>query len=356
MTRLESRVAASLRLYGLPRPHGREVRAGICLGLLMVCLALPVSASGADGTGGRWAILVAGVSGDPDIQEQYLKEMKDLRATLQGQLEFAFDHVYVLFDDPARDPALIQYKSTRENLQKVCHEIAAKVGKDDLVFVFLEGHGSFDQISYKLNLVGPDPTAEELAALLYSIPAQRFVVVNATSSSGASLTALSRKGSVVITSTKSGSERNQTHFGAFFVAALENNNADTDKSGRVSILEAFTYAAQKVEGYYGGQGQLQTEHPVLDDNGDRQGQAKPSPENGEGFLSRTTYLDSGAPLLTKGKLTPEEEKMAKEAQALEQQIEALKYRKAAMRDEDYERQLESLLIRLAQINAKLRKK
>jgi len=324
--------------------------------VLAVCLCICASVAVAVDQNGRWAILVAGASGDPDLQKLYLQELKDLRATLQGPLQIAFDHVYVLFDDPSKDPALVQYKSTRENLEKVCHEVATRAGKEDLVFLFLEGHGSYDQSSYKLNLVGPDPNAEELAAILYSIPAQHFVVVNATSGSGASLRSLSRKGTIVISATKSGSERNQTHFGQFFAEALKNNNADSDKSGRVSVLEAFSYAAQKVEEHYTKGGELQTEHPVLDDNGDGQGQAKPAPENGEGSLARTTYLDAGSPLLAKGKMTPQEQELAKEAQSLEQQVETLKYAKTRMSETKYEKKLKTLLLRLAQVNAKLRKK
>ncbi len=330
------------------------VRSGfIYVGLALSILPL---AAQANGIGGRWAILVAGISGDPELQKLYLHELSSLHATLQGRLQFAYDHVYVLFDDPTLDPSLVKYRATRENLQKVCSEVAARAGKNDLVFVFLEGHGSFDQNSYKLNLVGPDPNADELAAMFYAIPAQHFVIVNATSASGASLSALSGKGRIVITATKSGSERNQTHLGQYLIEAFENNNADTDKSGRVSILEAFSYAARKVEEHYAKERSLQSEHPVLDDNGDRQGQANPGPENGEGLLARTTYLDPGAPQLTEGRLTQEEQELTKEAQALEGQIEALKYAKAGMKEDEYEKKLESLLLKLAQINAKLRKK
>ncbi len=320
-----------------------------------VCLCAQVPQPAAQPQGGRWAILISGVSGDPELQKQYLQELGDLHSTLLGPLQFAYDHVFVLADETAKDQALVQYRSTRENLQRVCRDIAARSGKDDLVFVFIDGHGSFDRDSYKLNLVGPDPDAEELAAMLYSIPARHFVVVNATSASGASLAALSGKGRIVITATKSGNERNQTHLGQYFVEALRNNSADVDKSGRVSVLEAFVYAAQKVEERYTKEGALQTEHAVLDDNGDGQGQAKPGPENGEGLLARTTYLDAGAPLMTKGKQAQEEQDLVAEAQSLERQIEALKYAKAGMDEAEYQNKLEGLLLRLAQVNAKLRK-
>jgi len=304
----------------------------------------------------RWAILVSGISGDPALQKDFLKQILDLRTELVGPLDFQSDHVFVLFDDPSKDPSHIQYKSTREELERVCREIAGKAGKEDLVFVFLTGHGSYDQSTYKLNLVGPDPTAVELAEMLYAIPADVSVVVNATTASGGSLAALSQRGKVVVSATKSGTERNRSHFGRYFIDALQDNNGDTDKNGRVSILEAFNYATKKVEEYYSSEASLQTEHAVLDDDGDGKGHDKPGPDNGDGFLAGTTYLDAGVPLISRGDLTPEELELAREAQSLEKQIEALKYQKAEMDATEYEKKLEALFLRLARINEKLRKK
>ncbi len=302
---------------------------------------------------GRWAILLAGASGDPDLQERYLGEIRDLHALLTGPLGFPGDHVVVLFDNPEMDPELIQYKSTRKGLEEVCLNLAKRVDEDDLVFIFIEGHGSYDGKTYKLNLVGPDPTDWELAAILYSIPADRFAVINATNCSGGSLPALSQKGKIVITATKSGMEKNLTHMGRYFVEAFKDNAADSDKNGRVSISESFFYTSQKVEGYYTDQNNLQTEHSVLDDNGDAQGQSVLTPESGEGLLASTTFLDSGVRADSLAGLIPEQEKLALEARELERQIEALKYEKEEMAQADYEKKLEDLLLRLARINEKL---
>jgi hypothetical protein len=299
---------------------------------------------------------MAGISGDPELQGQFLKQLRQLRSILEEQYKFERDHIFVLFEEVEKDPAVIQYKSTRENVQKLSLEISRRARKEDLVFVFIAGHGSSDGKVYKLNLVGPDPTAEELADMLYAIPARNFIVVNTTTCSGGSVGALSKPGKVVVTATKSGHEKNQTHMGEFFVDALEKNNADLDKSGRVSILEAFNYAVQRVSDYYTKEGNLQTEHPVLDDNGDSKAHDKPAPDNGDGFLARTTYLDAGPALLASGRLTPAEKGLALEAQDLEKQIEALKYDKQNLPEAEYERKLEALLLKLAQINATLRKK
>lgn len=321
--------------------------------MVAACCLLFFRASAAE-RDGRWALLIAGVSGDPDLQKLYLKEITDLHSILENSLGFPRDQILVFFDDPSKNPDLIRYKATRENLQLVCHGLASRVKKDDLVFVFIEGHGDYDGKIYKLNLVGPDPTADELAAMLYSIPAQHFVIMNATNCSGGSVPALSKKGTVVVTATKSGFEKNLTHMGQFFIEAFKDNAADSDKNGRVSILEAFTYASRKVEEYYTNEGNLQTEHPVLDDNGDAQGQSKPAPENGEGLLARTTYLDAGTPAIAQGKMTPEEQELAREARIVEDQIEALKYAKGEMPEAEYEKKLEELLLKLARINAKMR--
>jgi hypothetical protein len=318
-----------------------------CLMLTFCCTAW---ADG--GNDGRWAILLGGVSGDPDLQKLYLKEISDFRSMLEKSYGFPRDHITVLFDDPSKAPDLIQHRSNSESLREVCRKLSTRVKKDDLMLVFIEGHGDYDGKVYRLNLVGPDPTAEELAAMLYQIPA-RFVIINVTNCSGGSIPALSRKGTILITSTKSGMEKNQTHLGQFFTEAFKDNAADSDKNGRVSMLEAFLYAGHRVEEYYKSEGNLQTEHPVLDDNGDAQAQPVPSADNGEGFLSRTTFLDSGIPALAQEKMSPEQQKLSLEARELEKQIEALKYSKGEMPQAEYEKKLEELLLKLAQINAQI---
>jgi hypothetical protein len=319
--------------------------------ILIICLAAP-AILGAE-RDGRWAILIAGASGDPELQKNYLKELTDLHSILEGSLGFPRDQIVVLFDDPSKGPGIVQHKSTRENLQAVCRDLASRVRPDDMVFVFIEGHGTYDEKTYKLNLVGPDPTGEELASMLYSIPAQRYIVVNATNCSGGSIPALSRRGAVVITATKSGMEKNHTHLGRYFVDAFQNYAADSDKNGRVSMMEAFSYARQKVEEFYNNERSLQTEHPVLDDTGDGQAQSNPAPDNGEGLLARTFFLDNRISVDVHADLTPEQQKLAREARDLEAQIDALKYAKNKMPEADYDKQLKALLLRLAQINAKL---
>jgi hypothetical protein len=55
---------------------------------------------------------------------------------------------------------------------------------------------------------------------------------------------------IVITATKSGTEKNATIFAKFWAEALSDPAADTDKNETISALEAFKYAEQKTAGYY----------------------------------------------------------------------------------------------------------
>ena len=55
--------------------------------------------------------------------------------------------------------------------------------EDDFALILI-GHGSFDGVEYKFNLVGPDLSAAEIAALCDRSPARRQLIVDTTSASG----------------------------------------------------------------------------------------------------------------------------------------------------------------------------
>jgi translation initiation factor IF-1 len=48
--------------------------------------------------------------------------------------------------------------------------------------------------------------------------------------------------------------------------------------------------------------------------------------------------------------------LGREAESLQKQIEVLKYAKSGMPESEYEQKLEDLLVRLAQVNSRMRKK
>ena len=129
----------------------------------------------------------------------------------------------------------------KETLDAVARDAKAE---DDFVLILI-GHGSFDGVEYKFNLVGPDVTASEIAAMCDRIPARRQLDCRHDQCEWRSSPALERPGRAVIAATKSGTEKNATVFARYWVEALQDPAADTDKSDSISAMEAFNYAATK---------------------------------------------------------------------------------------------------------------
>ncbi len=220
--------------------------------------------------------------------------------------------------------------------------------------LILIGHGADDGVDYKFNLPGADITGAELGALLDSIPATRQLVVDTTSSSGGSIRFLRRPTRVVITATKSATEKNATVFARYWAEALRDPAADSDKNESVSALEAFRYAQRKTADFYESQKRLATEHAVLEDTGKGEGERDPNAENGEGKLAAAfTVVRLGANAAAAR--DPAKRALLDKKEQLEQAIDKLKYEKAAMRADDYKKQLAQLLLELARTQEALDK-
>ena len=235
--------------------------------------------------------------------------------------------------------------------EQALNAIASEAKPEDSFALLVIGHGSFDGTDYKLNIPGPDITAKEIAHLLNAIPARRQLVVNMTSCSGASIPALVRKDRIVITATKSGTEKNATIFARYWVDALKDPGADTDKNGTVSALEAFRYAQSKVAAYFESEKLLATEHPLLADSGSVDAVRDPKPENGQG-LKAAAFPVMRAEVEAKS-VAPAKQKLVTRKEDLEARIDRLKYQKAAMSPDEYKQQLTQLLLELAKTQAEI---
>ncbi len=190
--------------------------------------------------------------------------------------------------------------------------------------------------------------------MLDRIPATRQLVVDMTSASGGAIEALRKTNRVLITATKNGTEKNATVFARYWVEALSDQAADSDKNEVVSALEAFRFADKKTVAYFEAQNRLATEHAVLEDTGKGEGVRAPSPENGEGMLA------AQFPLLRIGASAaaakdPAKQQLLARKEELEQQIDKLKYEKAATPPDEYKKQLGALLLQLAQTQEALDK-
>ena len=285
-------------------------------------------------------VIVAGLGGEPDYEQRFTAAAKDLDKAFKASAESA--HVSTLSGAQATASQL------RDTLTSVARDAKAE---DDFVLILI-GHGSFDGVEYKLNLVGPDVTAAQIAEMCDRIAARRQLVVNTTSASGGSIAALERPGRAVIAATKSGTEKNATVFARYWVEALQDPAADTDKSDSISAMEAFNYTAKKTEAFYDSQKRLATEHAVFDDVG--RGEPVRDAGNGQGqLMASLTVLRLGAGLAANN--DPAKHALLAKKEDLEQKIDTLKYQKAAMDPADYKKQLTAALLELAKVQQELDK-
>jgi hypothetical protein len=148
--------------------------------------------------------------------------------------------------------------------------LGEQIGDDDTFYLFLIGHGSFDGSDYKFNIARTDLSGAEYSELLAGLGAGRSVVINSTTSSGGSIEALRGPNRVIVTATRSGTERNDTVFYDHFLEALADGASDEDLNERVSVWEAFRYATLGVTRHYEELNLLATEHAQISDNGAEQ--------------------------------------------------------------------------------------
>jgi len=288
----------------------------------------------------RFAVVISGASGGSKYADDYAEWRTTLATALKDKRGLKPENVIVLSEDAASD----KDRSTRDGVKRALSSVAARLKSDDLLMVVLIGHGTLDGPDAKFNLVGPDLDAHEWAQLLVKLPG-RLIFVNTSGSSYPFLKELSGPNRVVITATDSAVQRFDTIFPQFFASAFDQETADTDKNGRISVWEAFAYASHQVGQWYEDRGQLATERAVIDDDGDRAGKEAQVPGS-DGGIARGVYLDPDPADAMQDKVLAE---LLQRQAMIEVEMEALKGRKNSMASAEYEAEFEKLAVELARV-------
>ncbi len=293
----------------------------------------------------RFALIVSGASGGAPYAERYDTWRAALVTTLRTDLHFQDEALYVLAETPGPGVG----RASREGVRQAVEALAERLRDDATLLVVLIGHGTFDGIDAKFNLVGPDLEASEWRELLEPLPG-RLVFINTTSSSFPFLERLAGPGRIVITATDSTEQRYETRFAEFFADAFK-PSSDFDKDGRVSVWEGFTGASAAVRRWYEQQGRLSTERPVLDDTGDGVGKEAGAP-GVDGTVARRTFLDR--PVDPVRASDPALASLLARRTALEAEVDALKARRGEMPAPAYAAELERILLELARVSREIR--
>lgn len=282
-------------------------------GFLMIAAALAAGSR-------THVVVVGGLGGGTPYDERFAAQAEEVAAMGRA------------LTDPSAVHVLSGPRATRRAIEAAFAAVAREAAPSDRVVVAWIGHGNVDGATYKFNVPGTDATCADLVGWLDGTPARRQLVILATSASGACLAPLARDGRVVVSATRSGSERNAPVFGRYFVQALRDPAADRDRDEDVTALEAFRYAEQKVQRFYATEKRLATEHPVLSSESARdfvlarRGQAaRPLPEGSE-----------AAALVAR-------------KEGLEEEVRSLRGRKTSLAADEYWSELERVLLELARV-------
>ncbi|MEO6222219.1 MAG: hypothetical protein ABIP90_03145 [Vicinamibacterales bacterium] len=296
----------------------------------------------------RRAVLVQGASGEPQFARQHRGWLDQLAATFRDKFKMGPTQLTILAEQ-AGDGEL---RATAENVRTTFADLAKALQPADVLFVMLIGHGTADATGAKFNLVGPDLTVADWKALLTPIKS-RVVFVNSSSASFPFAAGLTGDKRIIITSTSIISQKYATIFADAFIQALNADAADLDKNSRTSMWEAFFYASRVVKQYFEQKGQLATERPLIEDNGDGVGREAMSPTGEDGTLSTMTYLDA---VVEAKPADPAVQMLFQKQELLTIQIDELKRKKASMPAAEYDAAWEKLMIELATVGAQIRAK
>ncbi|MGH9408275.1 MAG: hypothetical protein ACRD1V_02340 [Vicinamibacterales bacterium] len=307
--------------------------------VLLIALFVAPAAAYAQAT---HVLIIVGLGGDEEHGALFDKWGTKLAATVTDTLGVPKDNVTLLQDSHA----------TRAAVVSAFGALASNATADDSVMIVLFGFGTFDGRTAKFNLPGPDMTPEDFGPLLTKIRSKRLVFVDTTSSSGPFVEALAAPGRIVVAATRSGAEEYATLFGGPFVDAFSDPAADGDHDGRVSVLEAFNYAKTQVSATFQREGLMQTEHAVLDDNGDKAPSMDPAADAKEGRAAALVSL--GALNQQALPADPKLRALYVSRQDLERRIDSLKLMKSSMDPAKYEQELEALATQLALTTREIR--
>lgn len=297
-------------------------------------------------------LIVVGLAGDPEHAELFHKWGAAL-ASVSEKAGVPRERVVYLGESAEGRDARVTGRPTREAIEKAIDTFSKAAMPDDVVFIALIGHGSFDGRVAKFNLPGPDMTAADFNLSLKRLPAKQIVFINTTNSSGPFVPELSGPGRTVITATRNGAEQFDTLFGGFFIEALTAEAADADKNKRITVLEAFQYAKSEVARAYEREGLLATEHALLDDDGDKEGTQAPTLVKGDGKVAALLSLGAAGVDQT----LPSDPKLRAlhlERLDLERRIESLRLLKDSMDPARYASELEKAATDLALKNREIR--
>ena len=172
--------------------------------LIVIAAALGLCVAAAASAQGSHILVIVGLSGDHDNADRFHRWAVSIVDAAKDRYGLPADSIIYLGEDPARDPARIKGRATREAVGAEVSRLAAQARPGDRVFIVLIGHGASATGEARFNLPGPDLAAADYARLLGRFAAQQVTLVNTASASGGFVAALSGKDRTIVMATRRG--------------------------------------------------------------------------------------------------------------------------------------------------------
>ena len=279
-------------------------------------------------------LVVSGLGGETYFRDLFTRWANDFIKIAVSELNIPAGCTVHLHEAHAAGAQASAARSDKQNILAAIDSISVASRAGDLVHLLFIGHGTARGGQARFNIPGPDLTPAELAHSLHKLAGRQQVIVLASSASGPFLRELAAPDRVVITATGSGHEDRHARFAGSLIAAYAATEADTDKNHRVSVREAFEYARLETKKFYQRKNRMQTEHAMLEDGE-------------QGAFAGRLHLQAEQTATALQAATPRMRKLARITRELVERIEALKRDKRGLSSEEFENELETLLLQLA---------
>jgi hypothetical protein len=236
-----------------------------------------------------YAVVMSGTSGSEQHAKWYKGSTGMLFRTLTTAYGYPADAVYYLYESPEQVPETDGI-ATFVNFKRIMAHLTKIMRSQDRLLVYMIGHGGFVDEHSTYNFVGQDMKDTDLAKLLDALPTVNVVVVMSPCQMGKFVDRCSKKGRVIVSSTRY-DEGNRAGFAEYFIMALEQHLNDKNGDGQTSMKEAYDQTVREVKRWYeNAKIEEIEEHAMLDDNGDGAGHYGEGVVEGDGEFADTVFI------------------------------------------------------------------
>ena len=217
-------------------------------------------------TKNTYAMIIGGINKDPKERLAKDKVVLNLRRFFLNNAKLKPARLSVLVADNSSLGKGLNI-SNAENLKETIKTFAAAVQPADRFIFYYVGQANIVAGKLRLNLPGEDITHEQLAEWINRIRASSMLLVLDCPGAGLAVKDMTGQGRIIIGACTA-EQHYSTRFSEYFVPSLLDSKSDTDSDGKVSLLEAFTFASKQLDDWYFRLLFLKTETPILEDNAD----------------------------------------------------------------------------------------